>query len=114
MDKTTPKAVQDTHITLQWFIQKLDKFPRNHRFTLGERIENRLIEILELLIQASYQRTGKEHSLSQANLQIEVVRHLWRLAYELKVISMKNYHYGSKLLFELGQQVGGWQKYTKK
>jgi hypothetical protein len=32
------------------------KFPRNHRFVLGERIERNLYDLLETLIQASYQK----------------------------------------------------------
>jgi len=45
---TLPKAVQDCHGLLIWLIPLLDNFPRNRRFTLGERLESGLLEILEL------------------------------------------------------------------
>jgi hypothetical protein len=114
MDENTPKAVQDTHVALKWFLQKLDKFPRNRRFTLGERIESRLLDVLEQLIQASYQHENRVDYLTQANLHLEVIRHLWRIAYELEVIGMTSYKNGSKLLLELGLQVGGWQKHARR
>jgi len=47
---TLPKAVQDCHNLLIWLIPLLDDFPRNRRFTLGERLEAGLIEILDLLV----------------------------------------------------------------
>ncbi|PCJ12000.1 MAG: hypothetical protein COB04_18360 [Gammaproteobacteria bacterium] len=50
-----PQAVQDCHLLLEWLIPLLDKFPRNRRFTLGERIESGLLEVLENLIQALVQ-----------------------------------------------------------
>ncbi len=49
-----PKVVQDCHHLLLWIIPILDKFPRNRRFTLGERLENGLLSVLENLIEATY------------------------------------------------------------
>jgi hypothetical protein len=53
---TVPQAVQSCHELLLWLIPQLDKFPRMGRFTLGERIEGGLLEVLELLVEAAYQR----------------------------------------------------------
>lgn len=47
-----PKVVQDCRATLLWLIPELDKFPRNRRFTLGEKLENVLLEVLSALIDA--------------------------------------------------------------
>jgi hypothetical protein len=107
--QTIPKAVEDCHQLLLWIIPKLDHFPRNRRYTLGERIENGLLEILENLTEAAYSR-NKLALLQNANRHIAVIRHLWRLCFELKAVNKKSYQYGSQLLVELGQQIGGWQK----
>ena len=49
MDRNSlPKAVQDCHTLLIWLIPLLDNFPRNRRFTLGERLESGLLEILKM------------------------------------------------------------------
>ena len=106
---TLPKAVQDCHNLLIWLIPLLDNFPRNRRFTLGERLESGLIEILELLVEAAYTRNKRE-VLKRANLRLAVVRHLWRMTHELKIIPTKRYGYGAKLLEDLGKQIGGWLK----
>jgi hypothetical protein len=71
-----------------------------------------LLDVLEQRVQASDQHQRQFEYPAQANLPLEVIRHLWRIAYELEVIGMKSYKNGSKVLLELGPQVGGWQKHT--
>lgn len=56
MSPTVPQAVQLCHELLLWLIPQLDKFPRSRRFTLGERLEDGVLEVLELLVEAVYQR----------------------------------------------------------
>ena len=107
MKDKTPQAVQACHELLLWLIPQLDKFPRARRFTLGERIENGLLEVLELLVDAAYSRT-KQAVLKQANLRLAVARHLWRLAQELQIISTRRYEHGARLMDDLGRQIGGW------
>ena len=107
--ETTPKAIQDTHELLGWMLPHLDKMPRNRRFTLGSRIEDGLLFVLERLVEAAYTR-GKVEALRQANLRLEVVRHLWRLAFENQAVAGKSWQHGAGLMIELGRQIGGWQK----
>jgi hypothetical protein len=102
-----PRAVQACHELLAWLIPHLDQFPRVRRFTLGERLETGFLTILEALVEAAYSR-DKRTFLSRANRQLEVNRHLWRLALELKVITLKHYEYGARLMDDLGRQIGGW------
>ncbi|MGH8548545.1 MAG: hypothetical protein ACRERU_08100 [Methylococcales bacterium] len=52
MKDTTPQAVQATHELLLWLIPQIDKFLRMRRFTLGERLESALLEVLELSVEA--------------------------------------------------------------
>ena len=107
MTPSVPQAVQSCHDLLLWLIPQLDKFPRVRRFTLGERIEAGLLAVLELVVEAAYTR-NKETSLRRANVQLDVVRHLWRLAYELKVLAPRRYEHGAELIDDLGRQIGGW------
>ena len=108
---TTLRAVQACHELLAWLIPLLDHFPRSRRFTLGERLESRLLAVLEDLVEAAYSRErDKRPALLRANRQLTVCRHLWRLALELKVINLKRYEYGIRLMEDLGRQIGGWLK----
>ena len=90
MRPTVPRAVQDCHELLRWLIPHLDKFPRARRFTLGERVESGLLDVLSGLVEAAYER-DKAPALRRANRRLQVVRHLWRLCYELEVVPMRRF-----------------------
>ena len=49
----SPQAIHDGHALLLWIIPQLDKFPRLRRYTLGERIETLLLQVLERLLEAA-------------------------------------------------------------
>ncbi|MCA9468278.1 MAG: diversity-generating retroelement protein Avd [Nitrospira sp.] len=109
MSQNIPQAVQLCHEVLAWVIPQLDKFPRSRRFTLGERVESGLLEVLEWLVEAGYSR-AKLPALDRANLRLARVNHIWRLAYELKVVGVRQYEHGAKLMDDLGRQIGGWRR----
>lgn len=103
-------AVQSCHNSLHWFVPQLDKFPRSRKFTLGQKLELGLLDVLAKLIEAHYQNRGRKRLLEECNVQLTVLRHLWRLAFELQVIAQKQHVHGSKLLVDVGKQIGGWLK----
>lgn len=111
MKHRTPQAVQACHDCLLWIVPQLDKFPRKRKYTLGNRIELDLLDVLSQLLTAQYQRNNAP-ALAQANGALAVIRHLWRLAFELKLMAVKQYRYGSELLLNLGTQIGGWYKHS--
>ena len=47
MPSNLPQAVESCHDLLRWFIPHIDKFPRSRRFTLGERLEAGVLEVLK-------------------------------------------------------------------
>jgi len=104
-----PQAVQDCHALLAWLVPVLDDFPRARRYGLGDRIESAVLDVLEALIEAAYSR-DKAQGLKRANRRLEVARHLWRLCLELKVVAMRRFEHGARLMDGLGRQIGGWQR----
>lgn len=73
------KVIQDFYDFMLWLIRHTEKFPRHHRYALGMAMENRLQRILELLLRAKYSRKKSEY-LSDANIELEVLRFQMRLA----------------------------------
>lgn len=105
----TPKALQDCHALVIWMVPQLDRFPKVRRYSLGAHIEEGLLFVLEKLVEASYTRARKA-ALRAANLRLEVVRHLWRMAFELQAVAMQSWAHGAELMVLLGRQIGGWAK----
>jgi hypothetical protein len=102
-------VIRKTYDLVKWACAHTSHFPRNHRFVLGERIERRLYDLLETLIQARYTR-DRQALLRQANLSLEVLRFQMRLAHDLQCLRTRSYGFVSELLQEIGRQVGGWLK----
>ena len=92
-----------------WASQHLEKFPKTYRFTLAERVGNRLYEVLETLIEAKYTNAPKE-LLKRVNLHLEVLRFQFRLAKDLRCWSIDHYGSGCRKVDEVGRLVGGWLK----
>lgn len=102
-------AVQKAHDLAKELLPRVAKYPKDYKFSLGERITDHALDILELLIQASYTKS-KVRLLDEANLKLERLRRLLRLSNELGALANKGYAYVSKLVDELGRQIGGWRK----
>ena len=92
-----------------WSCQHTARFPRSHRFVLGERLERNLYALLEGLIQARYTRERRP-LLMQVNLTLEVLRFQVRLAKDLQCLRTNSYAFAARALDEIGRLVGGWLK----
>jgi hypothetical protein len=96
-----------------WYSPKISEYPKKYKYTIGERITNTQLTILERIIEAKYTSgSKKKHFLRQANLNLEKLRFLVRLSKDLQCISIKEYEFASKNINEIGQMVGGWEKWT--
>ena len=72
-------AIQKCHDLLKDLLPRVEKFPRAHKFTLGDRIAAAGLDILTLLVEAAYVR-DKAGLLNRANIRLETLRHLLRLS----------------------------------
>jgi hypothetical protein len=102
-------VITKTYDLILWSCRHTGKFPRNHRFVLGERIERNLYDLLETLIRAKYNRQ-RQPLLEQANLSLEILRFQMRLAKDLQCLRVESYGFASKAIDEIGRLVGGWLK----
>jgi len=107
------KIINDFYNLLKWYGNLLSKFPRNHRYALGLRIENTLYDILELLIGQKAQ-PGSAQMLNQASVKLDVLRFLVRLTFDLKLISTTQHHAFIEQIDNIGKQLGGWLKSLEK
>ena len=107
--RRTGAAIEAHYRFLIWLMPTIEKFPRSHKFTLGDRIENAALDVLEALIEATYTKDRLQH-LRQANLGIEKLRFLLRLAADLRLLDRRRYEYAARALDETGRLIGGWMK----
>ncbi len=106
-DKQMPPVIQRHYDFLLWLMERVEKFPRSSRFVLGDRIEGTALEILELLIEAAYTRE-RAGLLRRANVQLEKLRYLIRIANDRRYLNLKQYEFAAGLMMDIGSQIGGW------
>src|SRR6195952_2777140 len=92
-------VITKTYDCILWSCNHTGKFPRNHRFVLGERIERNLYDLLEILIRAKYTKQRQE-LLEQANLVLEILRFQMRLAKDSKCFEVTSYGFAAKAIDE--------------
>lgn len=79
--------------------------------TLIERIDVRVLDVIELLQAASFQsKQDKVPTLDRASRGIDVIKILLRITWEVRALDTKKYTELSEKLDGAGKQVGGWKK----
>ena len=102
-----------THDLLLWLLPQVTKFPRVHRFGLGERVTHQALDFQELLLAAGLAQKDRETLLLQADIKLAQLRHSVRLCKDLELLELNQYEHVSKMLVEIGRLLGGWQKSLK-
>ena len=97
------------NVFLRWLIPAVEKFPRSQKFLLGDRIQAAALDVLERLIEATYDR-NRAGALRAANLGVEKLRHLVRLAHDLRNLDERLYEHAARELDAIGRQIGAWAK----
>ncbi|MCC5897354.1 MAG: diversity-generating retroelement protein Avd [Phormidium sp. BM_Day4_Bin.17] len=101
--------IQKTYDLVKWYIPILNRLPRSHKFTLGERMITGLYEFLEGLIVVQYS-SKKFAQLKTLNGKLDVLRYQTRLLVDFGLMDEKRYAYVTQLLVEIGNELGGWIK----
>lgn len=104
-----PLIITKAYDLILYLVPQVAKFPRQQRYTLGERLESMVLDFLSLLIEARYTR-NKRSLLWEANMMLEKARYEIRLCKDLKVMNLHVYAVLSKQVHEIGLQLGGWLK----
>ncbi|OGZ63076.1 MAG: hypothetical protein A2639_02865 [Candidatus Staskawiczbacteria bacterium RIFCSPHIGHO2_01_FULL_34_27] len=95
--------------------KKIEKFPKTSRYSLGQKIENSILDLLETIYLANIQiKTLREPVLHKASAKCELVKILIRLAYDTGVIdNTSTYVSAQAKMQEIGKMLGGWIKYMR-
>jgi len=95
--------------TTDWLLDKCEKFPRDVRYTISNRIGNLAIDILEEITEAIYTKE-RVKKLDSLNLKLEKLRILCRLCHDRHYLSTQQFSYVTQQINEVGKMLGGWLK----
>lgn len=88
-----------------------DSMPKKSRYTLGDKIDQRFVQVLELLYIASYQSVAEKlPTISKALTGTDTLKFFLRVAWEIQALDTKKYTDLSEGLAKVGREIGGWKK----
>lgn len=102
-------ALESHYRFLLRLVPAVERFPRSRKFLLGDRIQTTALDVLDALIEATYTRRRSGH-LARANLGLERLRFLFRLAHDLRCLDGRRYEHAARSLDETGRRIGAWTK----
>ncbi len=82
--------------------------PKAERFTVYERSENLIVDMMELFLEAGYTRSNKVVTLEKASVKLNTLRFFVRLMKETKSLDLKKYTILQEMIDEIGRMLGGW------
>jgi hypothetical protein len=83
---------------------------KSFRYTVGSRIENKFLDLLELTYIAYFtSRENKPVKISECILILDTLKFLVSVAWEGKIVSHKQCEDIAKKLDEIGKMFGGWR-----
>ena len=92
----------------------LSLIPKFEKYTLGEKIENSILEAVELVIIANgANKYEKEKYLLKVNAKIELLKLLYRFSFDCNLIEERKYLEIQINIREMGKMTQGWIKYSR-
>lgn len=93
-----------------WLLAHTARWPKSHRFTFVQRLQNLALDITEALVEARYERASRARLLRQVNLGFERMRLLCRIAREAGVMPKRGFEVAMRGIDEAGRMVHGWRR----
>ncbi len=85
--------------------------PKGGRYTIGARIENKFLDLLEFAYRAYFtEREKKAEKILQCILILDTLKFFVQVAWEGKLVSNKQFEETVVKLGEIGRMLGGWKK----
>jgi uncharacterized Fe-S cluster-containing radical SAM superfamily protein len=94
---------------LVWVIERVAKMPREHKFTVGDRLVETCLEVTTLLTEASFVR-DKHGLLLAASRALTRARVLVRVSQRLRLLSEAQRDHFAAQSIEIGRMLGGWTR----
>lgn len=111
MDEFDVPVFRKSYELYKGFHLCLKDFPKVERYSLGQKCEGALLDVLESLLRASgLPRAEKLPYLDQASPKLNLFRVYLRLAKDIRALDTKRYTVFQQDIDEIGRMIGGWKR----
>jgi hypothetical protein len=85
---------------------------KEYKYTLGEKLKNETLELIMNIYRANV-KTDKLPLITQARENAEIIRLLFRLKKDLKIISIEKLIHANEYIENISKQLTGWPRSVK-
>lgn len=96
-----------TYDLLSLIVKKTKDFPRDFKYSLGDRLREECIDLVVFIYKANSTKNKKEH-LNQILERVQVIELMVRLSKDLNLLNVKSYSEIVVLTDSIGRQTQGW------
>lgn len=94
-------------------VRATKEFPREHKFTLGQRLRDEVIDVLVLVYRANSQK-DKTPVLAEILERVLVIELIVRLCHDQRILARKSYASLTEMVESLARQTEGWKRSASK
>jgi len=95
------------YVFYQLLIQTTATFPKSQRYSLGQKLDNLTLEIIELIFGVHF-TDNRLKQLQRISVKLDLLKILVRLSKDSVLINTKKYFQLELKLSEIGKMLGGW------
>ena len=100
---------------LRWLVPQAERFPRNFRHTVTQRLLDSALDLQDLLCEAQTSSgTRRRDLLARCDAALNRLRLYLRLAHQWQWLNNGQYEHVSRMVAEVGRLLGGWIKATQR
>ena len=86
-------------------------FPRDHKYTLGQKLRDEIISVIVLIYRANSSQQ-KVQIINEILERILVVELLIRLSQDMRILTKNHYAGLAEMIESLARQAEGWKKFS--
>lgn len=101
-----------TYELLEKVTRKTKDFPRDFKYSLGDKIRNDCVDLVVFIYRANTVRQQREEHLQQIIERVQVIELMLRLAKDLRLFNVEAFSEIVLLTDSLARQAQGWIKHT--
>lgn len=88
-------------------------FPREYKYTLGQKLKDEVMELVVLIYRANSAKDKQAH-VAQIVERVQVIQLMIRLAHDIRILPRRHYAALAEMTDSLARQAGGWLKSSGK
>ena len=97
-----------TYELLETVTRKTKDFPRDFKYSLGDKIRNECIELVVFIYKANTLRNQREENLKQILERVQVIELMLRLSKDLRLLNVTAFSEIVLLTDSIARQTQGW------